>query len=68
MGTLSYMAPEVVKSHGCLYDAKLADLWSAGVVLYIMLYGELRVGINARTQHGWFASRIMSTTHLLDKC
>ncbi|KAL4858759.1 Serine/threonine-protein kinase SAPK9 [Chlorella vulgaris] len=37
-GTEVYMAPEVVCCTG-KYDAKKADVWSIGVILYIMLAG-----------------------------
>jgi serine/threonine protein kinase len=37
-GTRSYMAPEVLIGQG--YDGALADLWSAGVVLFIMIAGN----------------------------
>ena len=36
-GTLQYMAPEVFSGH---YDDK-CDVWSVGVILYLMLIGEL---------------------------
>lgn len=41
VGTVMYMAPEVV-SNGpdAVYDAKKADVWSCGVVLYAMLTGK----------------------------
>ena len=37
IGTLVYCSPEVLKSH---YDEK-CDVWSCGVIMYILLSGEL---------------------------
>jgi len=40
-GTTKYMAPEVFDSsneHGPLYDAKKADTWSLGVVLFVLYF------------------------------
>eukprot|EP00798_Chlamydomonas_sp_ICE-L_P016282 gene16282-22463_t len=40
VGTIGYMAPEVMRGCECRYDPKASDAFSIGVVLYVMMCGK----------------------------
>ena len=47
-GTPAYIAPEILAGNG--YKNFAIDIWSAGVVLYAMLYGTVPFKANNMTE------------------
>jgi serine/threonine protein kinase len=59
-GTLSYMAPEIFTSCRTLlpYDRMKADIWSIGVLLFVMLTGNMPFGEGGATARDWYSVQL----------
>ncbi|KAK9915501.1 hypothetical protein WJX75_000010 [Coccomyxa subellipsoidea] len=60
VGTPIYMAPEIIYGSN-RYDAKMADIWSCGIILYAMLFG--RYPFNARERD--YAKKIVRAQYVV---
>ncbi|KAF1327189.1 Serine/threonine protein kinase, partial [Globisporangium splendens] len=64
VGKAYYMAPEVVA--GVAYDAKAADMWSLGILLFIMLTGSPLVPIASSSDMAFRAVERLGVGAVLD--
>ncbi|CAD7703395.1 unnamed protein product [Ostreobium quekettii] len=68
-GTWGYIAPEVVKSYyeRRRYDGRAADIWSLGICLYRLLYGNLPMVATPdrpRQRNWWVGAEVRRLTQL----
>ena len=54
VGTPAYTPPEMlsaVRNEGAAYDGRAIDVWSAGIILFYMLFAHLPFDVRSASQH-----------------